>query len=129
MENFNIWQPYEYPEVIRTCKKCGDELPATQDYFYKDKHRLRWTCRKCTDAYYKKKYYEDNGVKQMIANKKWVSLNRDKVNLYQGKLVSELSDSYVVRCLKMNREVVTEEIINVKREIIKIKRLIKLKSK
>ena len=77
---------------FKTCTKCGETLPATTEYFHKDKngkYGLKSTCKKCRAEYHKqhyednkdkiKQYYEDNKDKHSNYMKQWYENNKDKV--------------------------------------------------
>lgn len=52
-------------EVLKRCSKCGEEKPATTDYFHADKHgrysrpdKLRSQCKACVSKYNREHYGE-----------------------------------------------------------------------
>jgi len=87
-------------EKTKVCTKCGEEKPATTEFFYKaklGKYGLQATCKKCKrelfrdsrkayrekhKEYYKKlrkAYYEKNKEKEMQYNKKWEQEHKEYV--------------------------------------------------
>lgn len=55
------------PTQMKRCSKCGEEKPATREYFYYNKTTkdgFLWRCIQCSKAYYhpleKQQYYLDN---------------------------------------------------------------------
>ena len=77
---------------FKTCTKCGETLPATTEYFHKDKngkYGLKSTCKKCRAEYHKqhyednkdkiKQYYEDNKDKIAEQQKQYYENNKDKI--------------------------------------------------
>ena len=74
----------------KVCKTCKKELPATEKYFHKEKHRkdgLRSDCRECRHIkrveYYKKhkqEAQEYNKVYYALNNPMTRSIKRNKLN-------------------------------------------------
>lgn len=89
-------------EQMKTCRKCGEELPATTDYFNKRKDSKDGMCGECKKC--QKKYREENKYNQQKyeenrrANRKehtatvkkiYQSKNKDKVSEYGKKYYHE----------------------------------------
>ena len=69
---------------FKTCTKCGETLPATTEYFYKNKcgkYGLESICKKCKSEY-SKQHYEDNRDKISERHKQYREKNRDKRREY-----------------------------------------------
>ena len=69
---------------FKTCTKCGETLPATTEYFHKQKrgkYGLRSKCKKCI-LEQKKQYYEDNKDKISEYKKQYYEDNKDKIKQY-----------------------------------------------
>ena len=65
----------------KICTKCGQELPATSEYFYKDKtHKdgLVSFCKNCKEQYHKQ-YRQENKEKKSEYDKQYCQINKDKV--------------------------------------------------
>lgn len=61
----------------KVCTKCGEELPATTEWFHKQKNGkfgLSAECKNC-----KKKYQEENKEKFKEYQKKWYENNKEKI--------------------------------------------------
>ena len=70
---------------FKTCTKCGETLPATTEYFYKQKngkYGLLSICKKCI-AERGKQYREDNKDKIAERNKQYYKNNKDNIAEYQ----------------------------------------------
>ena len=89
-------------EYMKTCTKCGESKPATNEHFYianKQKNLLRSRCKECVkkgvksyraknkDKYLEqnKKYYENNKGKILERDRKYRKDNKDKISEYQKK--------------------------------------------
>jgi len=73
------------PVNYTTCTKCGEELAATADNFYRlktGKYGLRPECKKCI-AEYNKRYHEANREAIVKSNKQWREANREYGKLYR----------------------------------------------
>ena len=87
---------------MRTCNCCGEELPATLEFFYKEKggkFGLKSQCKECMKKYnrqwrkdnkerqaeYSKQWHEDNREYILEKMKQWKKDNREKVNAYVAK--------------------------------------------
>jgi len=72
-----------------------------------------------------KKYYSENREKVKIETKQWKLKNNEKLKNIARKKINELSNSYVKNNLSKRGIIITPETIELKREIIKLKRLAK----
>jgi hypothetical protein len=53
--------------ITKICTKCGDELPATTDYFHKSKlgkHGVKSYCKKCSNKDLKHGHYDERGLRR-----------------------------------------------------------------
>ena len=69
------------PYAFKTCTKCGETLPATTEYFYKQKngkYGLHSICKKCLIEC-GKQYRENNKDKIAERNKQYYKNNKDKI--------------------------------------------------
>lgn len=69
-------------EQTKICTKCKKELPATREYFFKQKlgkYGVRAVCKACIKIY-KKDYYNNNIEKIKAYDKKYIVLNKEKRN-------------------------------------------------
>lgn len=64
--------------MLKKCTKCGEEKPATTEFFPKREKGLRATCRICTTTK-RKKHYEDNKEQILERNKDYIKRNSEKV--------------------------------------------------
>lgn len=65
----------------KTCTKCGEEFPVTEEFFYKKKagkFGLTATCNVC-DNKRGQEYYENNKERCATVGKKWYENNKKKV--------------------------------------------------
>lgn len=140
---------------MKTCCYCKDEYPATSEYFYRRRFRsgnygLQSGCKVCVinkrkqwskdnrerqneivrNAY--PKYYANNKIKIILRSSNYKKRHSEKHNeaskASAKRASSEFLDRYVKRKLKLmgiKDEDITPEIIKTKKQIIKIKRLIK----
>lgn len=68
------------PYVFKKCTKCGETLPATIEYFHKQKtgkYGLRGECKKCSSEQ-RKQRYENNRDEEKERSKKYYENNKDK---------------------------------------------------
>jgi len=65
----------------KICTKCGQELPATTEYFYKNGNHLRSHCKKCITIRCKE-YYQKN-KEDIITRVIKYQKNNEKVKKYQ----------------------------------------------
>lgn len=81
---------------VKICSKCEKELPATIEYFYRDKNRkdgLNYWCKECCRKYRQsdkgkksiKKYFKENKEKILECQKKYSQSE-------EGKLTQKRSD-------------------------------------
>ena len=69
---------------LKTCTKCGEDKPATVEYFHRDGARLRGDCKDCQRCY-GKQYREENREKVKAAVKKWQKENPEKKKASEKK--------------------------------------------
>jgi len=93
---------------MRTCRTCKKDLPATTEYFNKDRHRLRAVCKLCVkvkfDVYRKnnkakiretsKAYVEKNKEKTADYMKEYGLANAEKKRAYDAERYLQNSDKY-----------------------------------
>ena len=68
-------------QAMKTCTKCKQELPATSEYYSKDRSKLigiRNICKKCV-----KQYRKDNAEKIKHRQKQYNSDNSEKIKEYR----------------------------------------------
>lgn len=100
-----IKQPRKAQDGFKVCKACGEELPATTEYFHSEKngkYGVHSTCKKCKNKQlaerrianpeiYKKsleanrKYWHKNKTRLKDQSKKWRDKNKDWVTEYRKK--------------------------------------------
>lgn len=69
------------PNITKVCTICGEEFPATQEYFYKNKagkYGLDGRCKKC-DNKKNKRYRQNNKEKEAERHKQYREANRDSM--------------------------------------------------
>ena len=67
----------------KVCTCCGEELPSTEEYFFKDKHcrdGLLGQCKKCIRVK-RLKYNGDHPEKIIASTKKYKTENKDKIKI------------------------------------------------
>ena len=81
----DLYMSYKTSEAnemhFKTCTKCGKTLPATTEYFHKDKkgkYGLVSKCKRCR-AEQDKQYRENNKDKISEQHKQWYKDNKDKI--------------------------------------------------
>ena len=106
---------------FKTCTKCGKELPATNEYFVRDKsgkYGLRADCKNC-NSIYRKKHYNKNKEsirkKQNEYLKQYHIENKDKISEYKKRYYKENKERILSYC-KQYREKNREYIKSYKRE-------------
>lgn len=62
----------------RVCTKCGEEKPATTEYFYRGGQRLRGDCKVCFSKR-DKQYYQENRDAIIERNKQYKQANQNKI--------------------------------------------------
>lgn len=84
--------------LTKICTKCGNEKPATNDYFSKKKggkYGLHAWCKKCCSDY-KKKYSEENRDKIAALGKRYYKENEEaikqKTKVYVKKNTEKISE-------------------------------------
>jgi len=131
----------------KTCKKCKKTYPKTEQYYRKNGNSWRSGCKKCINKNLPKKTEEQKKKENAKNNKIWAKKNRLKRNEYakefrkknpnkyieinreySTKKREELSDEYLLRLIcrrtGFSKDAITEEVIEQKRLIIKLKRQI-----
>jgi len=81
--------------MIKRCTKCGNEYPATSEYFYNKRasgEKLRSWCRKCCYEA-TKSYRENNPEKKSVYNKKYWEKNKDYYKEYHREYMRKISHS------------------------------------
>jgi len=106
---------------IKTCTKCGKELPATNEYFARDKrgkHGLRADCKNCNSVYRKKHYNKNKKSirkKQNEYLKQYHIENKDKISEYKKGYYKENKERILSYC-KQYREENREYVKSYRRE-------------
>lgn len=112
----------------KKCSTCGEVKPINEFYKQRDrKDGLSPRCKCCKNKK-QKEYYEKHFKKIKEYNKKWKKEHRKELSKYKRHVVALLKDSYIqakLIQLGWGKENITEEIIKEKRNIIKVKRVIK----
>lgn len=88
----------------KICTKCGEEKPATAEFFYISRGRFRAQCKMCFKERYMKdserikeinaKWRAKNAERYKAYNKKWVSENKELVKEYKQKWLNNNSERY-----------------------------------
>lgn len=130
---------------MKKCNKCGEVLPLHM--FCKNKatkDKLNNVCKTCSKkydkAYYeenkeginkkKKVYYRENKEEIKKKVKAYSDKNKEKRLDYQRERILKLPDSYVRQLLNnqgIDESLITPEIMELKRAVLKVKRIIKQK--
>ena len=63
----------------RTCTKCGEEKPATLEYFHKSKRALRPECKACVGEY-NKAHYKANREARNIQSRAYNEANKEAIH-------------------------------------------------
>lgn len=113
----------------KICTKCGQELPATTEYFYKNGIYLKTICIKCEKSGFKN-YYQKNKTIIKDKNKEWKIKNKLKYKKYycehnkkyNKNRVLNLMPSYIADKLNISTKDLTPELLEQKRLTILIKR-------
>jgi len=123
--------------VRSQCKKCRLKLKQEWEAQNKDKSKVYW--KKSRDKnkvknlektnLRNKKWQSENKDKyttvSRLSNVKYYKNNKDKINHRRKEYINNLLDPYIKIRLKLSNVPVTPELIDVKRNIIMIKRLTK----
>lgn len=119
-------------EEIKTkvCTKCGNEKPATTEFFHKRSLGLSSYCKPCRNDF-SKRYRESNPEYKKEYDRRW----RKENPKYKTVRVSLLKDSYVVDTIRKQFDIptpeITPEFIQDKREQLQnyrqLNQLLKLK--
>lgn len=122
---------------VKKCSKCGDVKPVSE--FYRQsaaKDGFRVWCKKCEKDLSKKRYYknrktalikmkiyrDNNKEKKSIIMKEWRKKNRDRIKKYGEKARDNLTDAYIKTALQSKYNVITQELVELKRAQILINR-------
>ena len=116
-------------EITKTCTKCGEDKPLSYYSYHKyGLHQKRPTCKSCcsiANKLYSKTIERKEQLK--IINKKNVVRLREIKNKSYKKTINNLTDNYILKGLtaqvKINRSDIPQEIIDLKRILIKTHRL------
>lgn len=76
---------------LKHCPKCGNEYPATIEYFHrsvKSSDGLRSCCKQCRKSE-SRLYYDKNKERLDTRNEQWRKNNPDKMREYQRRYVSK----------------------------------------
>lgn len=120
----------------KKCTKCGEEKPATLEFYYKSRNKLATVCKICANAnnrIYKKTEAGKEAIKRYNKSKSYVASktkynNSDKGKLCKKEYVENLTDPYMRRVLlgSYTAKVVNSwspekyaEMLSMKRDIIK----------
>ena len=121
--------------TYKKCSKCGEEKPATPEYFAKHKQKkdgLYNYCKFCVNKinkeYYKnnrnkiieasKKYCEENPDKKKQSNKKYRKKNKDKIIEYRKKNKTK-TKVYNKKYYQENRQKLIENTIEYQKDKLK----------
>jgi|688.fasta_scaffold1477354_1 hypothetical protein len=120
-------------EITKICKKCGEDKPLSYYSYHKEGlYQKRSRCKSCLtieDRLYTQTPKRKEAMK--IKNKNNVLTLRKTKSKSLKKSVDELTDSYILKGLvnqvikqvKINRNDIPQEIIDLKRVLIKTHRL------
>ena len=127
--------------TIKTCSKCG--FVGDVDLFVRNENKCKW-CRKAYMKAYNKAYRKANSENIKAQSKAYRKANSEHIKAqqkayrkansentkelakeYDKARVDSLLDSYVVKSLNMKKEEVTPELLELKRDQLKIYRLLK----
>lgn len=133
----------------KRCSKCGINKPS--DSFYRNRHRkdgLNCYCKECMkvaqalsnekhkdkrkvyrhSSYEKNKESENKNTREYLRTHEVPERTREHARAYSKKIREELRESYVVAKLRMDRAAITEDVVELKREQIRLHRsLLQLK--
>lgn len=77
--------------LTKICSKCGEEKPATTEYFGKAKRNkdgLRGQCKDCMKEY-RKQYYKKNKEEEKESHKQYYKENKEKIKEYKKQYREE----------------------------------------
>lgn len=80
--------------LIKTCTKCGKQLPATTEYFHKKKngkYGLHAICKKCIKEYNKQRF-ESNRDEILQKNREYNHSNKEKIKEHNKRYYNENKD-------------------------------------
>jgi hypothetical protein len=116
-------------EITKTCKKCGENKPLSYYSYHKyGLYQKRPRCKVCL-IIENRLYTQDPKRKETmkIKNKNNVIILRKTKSKSSKKSIDELNDSYIMKRLinqvKIDRSDIPQEIIDLKRILIKTHRL------
>lgn len=115
---------------MKTCKKCGETFPLTEQYFQKrkdSKDGFRNECKACRKSYLAK-YKQKNSEKIREMDKKYNQINRDKRIEYKRTNRDRLRECDKLY-KKKNRELIREQERRYRKrhpEIVRLRNKIKL---
>jgi hypothetical protein len=75
-------------DTMKRCTKCGLELPATPEYFYRDGDKLRSNCKICVCKQVHI-YRQENLEKERIQESRYYATNRDKISQRRREIYAE----------------------------------------
>lgn len=111
-------------DKTKKCKTCGEEFPATTEYFRKTKDGLRGKCKNCTAEDKKQwdiknkehcsKYREDNAKIRSEYNKEYRKNNKERVSEYHKKYNQINKDVMSITRKKYKKN--NKDIISIKRK-------------
>lgn len=99
--------------MTKICNKCGEEKPATTEYFRKDKRNkdgLMRQCKDCTKEYYKQ-YRKENKEKLKEYKKQWRQENKEHYLEYNKQYYKENKEyikEYKKQWSQENKEYIKE---------------------
>ena len=113
----------------KKCNMCGEVKPINEFYKHKNnKDGLFSQCKCCMNKKHKE-YYKEHLKERREYQREYINKHREYINKHKKESVVLLKSWYVkdkLISLGWEKEDITEEIIETKRNIIKTKRLIKL---
>jgi len=120
-------------EITKVCKKCGEDKPLSYYSYHREGlYQKRSRCKACLTI--ETRLYDQTPKRKelmKIKNKNNVLILRKTKSKSLKKAVDELTDSYILKGLinqvikqvKINRSDIPQEIIDLKRILIKTHRL------
>lgn len=102
---------------VKTCTKCGQCKPATSEFFPREGHRLRHTCKKCRAADKARNRanleaaFPEKRAKRLAAVRAYGALNKDRLSEYRrgyAQATAEERKRYAKEYYLANREVIKE---------------------
>lgn len=120
--------------ILKKCKICGEEKEIK--LFPKHGNNIKYSCKECVNKL-SKEWYKKNASKGIEASKQWRKNNPESVKKHNGyrikRNILNLSNDYVINVLNtyklgLLKKDIPDILIEVKRELINLRRLIKEKS-